>query len=366
MSRTASTHNPVSYDTLFMDILENDDSTTLKRLTEEDIALLQQQFYNLSLSTYVCMSGKHNILKYLIENQYFYPDDNILSLIYELYVNDDDSNMVEKEKYKEIIRTLFDYKFYFDEKMNYDWGFLYLESEEKILNIDLNKHINMLVNTYGIDLNVCDSNGHMPFIEACFYTNPELVEAMLLNGAKLEAHKKSVESTPLSMAITGKRFLNVVYLLNKYGSIYSLKNEKNDLLGIAALKHEEEILLELIRFGFSAKNSEALSIAAKQGYCNIANILINEGADPNKLSITGYLPIEFAINARHYEMIKFLIKSGADIYTLNKKGISPFKKAIMDQNADFFKAVDDTINNNKEDKYHLNNQGFIHIEIACL
>lgn len=366
MSRTASTHNPVSYDTLFMDILENDDSIKLKCLTEEDMTLLQQQFYNLSLSTYVCMSGKYNILKYLIENQHFCPDDNILSLVCELYVNDDNSNIVDKENYKEIIRLLFDFKFYFDENMNYDWGFLYLEAEEKMLNIDLNQHIKMLVSTYGIDLNICDSNGHMPFFEACFYSNPELVEAMLLNGAKLEVHTKNSEATPLSMAITGKRLRNVNYLLNKYGSISALKNEKSDLLGIAALKNDEEILFELIRFGFSVEKSEALAIAAKQGYCNIANILINEGADPNKLSITGYLPIEFAINSRHYEMIKFLIKSGSDIYRLNKKGISPFKKAIRDQNSDFFKALNDTIENNSEKKNDLNNTGFIHIEITCI
>lgn len=355
MSRTASTENTFSYDITLANILENDDREQFSNLVEEEPSILHKNFYNISISMYVCMSGKYNILQYLIENNLFSPEENILSLTAEIYINNNEIEEKERVNHINVIKLLFENGYYFDSNMNYDWGFIYIEGEERILNIDLEKHIADLVLYKRIHLNHTDKNGHNPFLEACFYSGPDLLEAMLKNGAMLEQPQNPSNLSPLVMAITGEKFYNVVYLLQQYGNRESIKNETNDLLAIAALKNNLDILLYLMKFGFSVLESDALSISVNKGLYHIAETLILHGGQPNLLSSTGYLPLDFAIRAKRYDMIKLLIKYGADIYKNNKYDVSPFQHAIETKNSGFFNIIESNIQNNESvneiDKY---------------
>ena len=63
-----------------------------------------------------------------------------------------------------------------------------------------------------------------------------------------------------------------------------------------------------------------LTNAAQNGNEEIVNYLLNNGANPNKKSIDGFLPIEFAIMQKNPNITRLLVEKGADLSLESRYG----------------------------------------------
>lgn len=75
---------------------------------------------------------------------------------------------------------------------------------------------------------------------------------------------------------------------------------------------------EDINSGKWTKRSTPLMLAAQNGNLEIAQILLDAGADPGKRSISGSTALHYACWQGNFEIARLLIKNGANIFTVNK------------------------------------------------
>lgn len=354
MEKSANVQSQLTdYETVLETAFNEDNVELFKTIVDYDAKIVNAIICNLPLSSYVCLNPCPNILSYLIYNKFYEQEDNILSLVLEVFVNDIDLTEEEALKYKAIAQILFDNGIYFDYYGNYDWGFLYLEGEDSILGIDLDAHLKELVEVHSIDLNapiqdgsVQDGYGVSPFLEACFYSGPKLISAMLNNGAKFDDNLEG-DLNPLVMAIVNHKIDTIELLIQKG---YDLsKAEGHDLLGLAVSKKDLIIFNYLIEKGLSIHDSEAFTICCESGSVDIMETMLEMGFNPNGVLPNGRLPLQVAIMHNNEGIIKLLIQYGVDIYSNIGKGSSPFKEALNRQNASFFIILKSMLNlqNNK-------------------
>ena len=342
----------VDYEKVLELAVENDDIELLHEILEHDPYIAQCEFYNLPFSTYVCLSPRPKILQYLIDNKLFYIEDNILSLVMEIFVSTADLMDDEKDNYIKVVQILFDNEIYFDSLGQYDWGFLYLEGDIKILNIDLEEHIRYLINTYNIDLNkpVMDEFGTTPLLEACFYSGPDLVLAMINNGAYLDENAEG-ELNPLVMAIVNHKLDNIKLLIDKGFDIS--KSNNHDLLSLAVTKKDLNMITFLLDNGVLLSESEAFSVCCESGNSEIMEFFLNMGINPNEVLNNGRLPLELAIKHNNIEVIKTLIQHGSNIYNCNLYGLSPFTQALKFNNTHFFSILKNMLNFKETHKHNI-------------
>jgi ankyrin repeat protein len=74
----------------------------------------------------------------------------------------------------------------------------------------------------------------------------------------------------------------------------------------------------------------AIQLAAKQGDIAIVRGLIAEGCDPNVFDILGHTPLHYAAGGEHFEVVKFLLASGACVDARNSSsfGDTPLGFAV--------------------------------------
>ncbi|KIE05192.1 hypothetical protein NF27_DM00010 [Candidatus Jidaibacter acanthamoeba] len=80
----------------------------------------------------------------------------------------------------------------------------------------------------------------------------------------------------------------------------------------------------------------SLIIAACAGYIEIAKLLIKYHAEVDIQDIDGKTVLHYAIDSGEKEIVKLLLKNGANMHTQTKLGISPFMLA-RDTNLQIFR-----------------------------
>jgi len=114
----------------------------------------------------------------------------------------------------------------------------------------------------------------------------------------------------------------------------SLKKLSQDFFHMTEKNHIEEVKSIINqRIDVNIKNdfgNTALMIAAREGYLNIANLLIKSGADINLQERWGCTAIILAVQNVQFEMAKLLIEHGADVNIKNKMGQTALMIAARD------------------------------------
>jgi len=86
-------------------------------------------------------------------------------------------------------------------------------------------------------------------------------------------------------------------------------------------------------------NATALMWAAHNGHDDVAEILINKGADVNAKDAAGYTPLVYAALEGHTDILALMIKHGGDVNTKTKNGKYVLTWAVENGNNDAVKTL---------------------------
>jgi len=154
---------------------------------------------------------------------------------------------------------------------------------------------------------------------ASFFDNKDVLELILKKGGGIHLNKKGIpfrsndELPPLHIAIQGNH-VNLLETLIKNG---------------AFLEHTH-----------GEKKLTVLQISAHKKWDEITKILIKSGADLNTIDKEdGNSSLHFAAIFNHYKPLSTLLEFGANPDLLNKKGHTPLMEAIIADNIAIVKAL---------------------------
>ena len=219
---------------------------------------------------------------------------------------------------------------------------LILALNEKCVNTTMQtsnkmKFLNMMV-AKGANLNVEDyytrKSALNLAIENGFY---QITEVLIENGADVN-YRDSTLSVPLITAIEMENLL-IVELLTSYGAILFIANHtRRHALTLAVEKGNVEIIKSLIEYmksfndglsGINAQDNYAeipMNLAVKQGNIEIVKFLISNGANVNAKDFYGKFPLGTAITEGNVEIAELLIQNKADVELIEG---SPYSDMIF-------------------------------------
>lgn len=177
----------------------------------------------------------------------------------------------------------------------------------------------VLVLRGGANVNIHNQNGETPLHAAAMGGHPKTCRYLLQNGAKVSALTAAANDdddndeirTPLDCAIEAGSLATCRVLL-KFGGKVTHRQ-----LHAAVLRRQLSIVRFLIRRGadvnvpLARTGYHVLHIAAKDGSVEMCDLLIRSGANVN--SLDGFLasPLHFATNSGRVDLCRLLLKSGA-------------------------------------------------------
>lgn len=163
------------------------------------------------------------------------------------------------------------------------------------------------------DINAEDHEGNKPLFYAIVTYNTEMVEFLLKHGADYTTknNKKKCNCSPLFTAITSGS-LTIVKTLITFHILHSSEPENN------------------VRSYF-IDNGASLNAAVAWDHYDIADYLINNGADVHK-AINGYTPLHWwALYGGNENMLNLLLAHGADINAQDYQGHTPLMIAAKEK-----------------------------------
>ncbi len=203
--------------------------------------------------------------------------------------------------------------------------------------------------SYGADVNFREEKGD---IDALYYAveseknyHLEVVKELLNAGADTDiiyGTREENEDNILNVAIIGRCNLEKVKLLTEHGAdINYSKFEYGPVIAVAVSKECIDIVKYLVSQGvdpamtytngysYSGKSYSLLNAAVRNKTTEIAEYLIEQGADINTQtdSVSGLPLIFVALRAENIELLKLLIEKGADTYVVDKDGKTIFDLA---------------------------------------
>ncbi|MGN6618825.1 MAG: ankyrin repeat domain-containing protein [Ilyomonas sp.] len=143
------------------------------------------------------------------------------------------------------------------------------------------------------------------FFEACRRGDKETVERLYEANPEIIHIKDTRGFTPLIIAVYNNEVEVADFLLNK---------------GARAETRDE-----------NAGNTALMGVCFK-GYKELAEKLIEAGADINQRNNQGATALTFAATFGHLEIAKMLLEKGADVNASDVRGKSPLDHAIIQEN----------------------------------
>jgi ankyrin repeat protein len=152
----------------------------------------------------------------------------------------------------------------------------------------------------GADLSATDRNGRTPLHVAAFQSHDEVVVALARAGSDLNA----------------------------------LEGDKYDIVTIAAVANDPELMKRALELGASASNitsvydGTALIAAAHLGHVEVVRTLVKAGAPPDHVNNLGWTALIEAVvlgdgGRNHTETVRVLLDAGADKSIPDRQGRTP-------------------------------------------
>ena len=215
----------------------------------------------------------------------------------------------------------------------------------------------------GADVNARSEDGNTPLHVAAFLGQAEAAKLLIDNGADINARDEDGE-TPADVLKTDPGTTTFIASmlginLRQEGRFAALKNGRQD---IAKLLHVDETVLtattlweaaytgnlsfvkQALADGADANAREPqnetplLTLAALMGHADIAELLIENGADVNALGGDGGTALHAAAFLGRADAAKVLLDNGADATIRDNNGSSPHEVLHLDWNTTMFIA----------------------------
>ena len=159
-----------------------------------------------------------------------------------------------------------------------------------------------------------------------------IFQLLLSQGVDVHAVNKSGE-TVFHIAAATNNYDLVKYLLDKNYFTADF---------LTATGEAESVEMHETKIVFNKNPHTALHIAAEKGFKDIAELLLEHGADVNLQDGEGNTPLHYAARNFDAEMICFLVKKGADVNARNRANFTPTATALwnipLKDTPDFFAA----------------------------
>jgi hypothetical protein len=222
------------------------------------------------------------------------------------YVSSDDEVNNEEIAYHELTDTEGSGEQYLDENLVPLWTASYDGDEDAVRRILM-------------DDNVEIEQGHMgstPLLAAVCQGNPEIVDLLLKAGADSTFQSEKLGKTCLtSAAYYGQSEITRILLLHE-----SMKPPSMSSI------HNNSTFVDTVR----GDGASALTLAVSNNHMDIAQMLIENGADVNLRNLdTGETPLFDAVRERHAELVPFLLEHGADVKQPNFRGSTLLHEAVF-------------------------------------
>ena len=206
----------------------------------------------------------------------------------------------------------------------------------------------------GADVHAKDKGGLVPLHNACSYGHYEVAELLVKNGANVNV-TDMWRYTPLHEA-TAKGKSDIVKLLLKHGAEPTKKNRDGhiplDLVketdqDITDLLTGDAALLDAAKKGNMARvmklvtpenincrdtmgrNSTPLHLAAGYNNIEVAEFLLENGADVNAPDKGGLIPLHNAASYGHLDIAALLIKYNTQVNAADRWGFSPLHESAQ-------------------------------------
>ncbi|XP_049764090.1 poly [ADP-ribose] polymerase tankyrase isoform X3 [Schistocerca cancellata] len=207
---------------------------------------------------------------------------------------------------------------------------------------------------HGADVHAKDKGGLVPLHNACSYGHYEVTELLVKHGASVNV-ADLWKFTPLHEAAAKGKY-DIVRLLLKHGADASKKNRDGatplDLVregdqDVADLLRGNAALLDAAKKGNLARvqrlvssenincrdaqgrNSTPLHLAAGYNNLEVAEFLLDHGADVNAQDKGGLIPLHNASSYGHLEIAALLIKFNTVVNATDKWGFTPLHEAAQ-------------------------------------
>jgi hypothetical protein len=163
------------------------------------------------------------------------------------------------------------------------------------------------------------------------------IERLVAAGEKPDI-QDSKSRTPLIVAVYMKQYDAAHALLKHGANPNAMEIDHYDIVTIAAVRNDVEMLKIALDAGASAKNvtsryqGTALIAAAHLGHVEAVKLLIAAKAQLNHVNNLGWTALMEAVvlgngGARHTATLRALVEAGADVNIADRGGITPLQHA---------------------------------------
>jgi ankyrin repeat protein len=183
-----------------------------------------------------------------------------------------------------------------------------------------------------------------PLIKAAWDGDDEIVETLLAAGAKVNARATDTGETALMNAVTNEH-TGIIQILLKAGADVSIKNkfDFNPFTSAVAANHEDiaEMLLDAgAKVEEGASGLTPLMFAASAGNVEMIRFLVRHGADVNHGAKSGQqTALLSAIYGAHPDAVQALVDLKASVNAKMKDGTTPLSAARNGDQEDIVKIL---------------------------
>ena len=151
---------------------------------------------------------------------------------------------------------------------------------------DSEKAVELVLND-GFDINTSALCNRTPLLWASLSSSGEFIETLMNLGADVNAQRIDDKITPLILSTCWNNYMAIHLLLERRGN--ALINTQKDI------------------------GHSPLVEAARRGFCNVAELLIEKGSNVNLRNKEGKTPLYFAVENKDEQQIRLLLKNKADV-----------------------------------------------------
>ena len=138
---------------------------------------------------------------------------------------------------------------------------------------------------------------------------------------------------------------NVEKILENFENRFVINETDSDghtLLHLVAMKNPRQNMKKLIpekKISIYAKIFQNKKIIPSAKRCNLAKMLIQNGANVNAVNQNSLTPLHLAVNDDEIDVAKILIENGANIELQDNEGLTPFHQAYSKNDSEFAKLL---------------------------